>query len=116
MPRKSRKNVGLIGLGIIGARVAAGLRASGFHVFVWNRSAKPTPNFVGSPAEVAQLCEIVQLFVADAQALFDVVEQMKEALTPRHVVICNATVGPEATLEAARIVEETGAHFLDAPF
>ena len=116
MPRKSRKNVGLIGLGIIGSRVAAGLRSAGFHVFVWNRSAKAMPNFVGSPAEVAELCEIVQLFVPDAQALFDVIEQMKEVLTPRHVIVCNATVGPEATLEAARVVEETGAHFLDAPF
>ena len=116
MPRKSRKNVGLIGLGIIGSRVAAGLRASGFHVFVWNRTAKPAPNFVGSPAELAELCEIIQLFVADAQALFDVIEQMRDVLTPQHVIVCNATVGPEATIEAARIVEETGAHFLDAPF
>ncbi len=116
MPRKSRKNVGLIGLGIIGTRVAAGLRAAGFQVFVWNRSAKPAPNFVGSPAEVAELCEIIQIFVADAQALFDVIEQMRESLTPQHVVVCNSTVGPEATMEAARVVEEMGAHFLDAPF
>ena len=116
MPRKSRKNVGLIGLGIIGTRVAAGLRAAGFQVFVWNRTAKPAPNFVGSPAEVAELCEIIQVFVADAQALFDVIEQMKDALTPQHVVVCNSTVGPEATMEAARVVEEMGAHFLDAPF
>ncbi|MGB8169343.1 MAG: NAD(P)-dependent oxidoreductase [Chthoniobacteraceae bacterium] len=116
MPRKSRKNVGLIGLGIIGTRVAAGLRASGFQTFVWNRTAKPAPNFVGSPAEVAELCDIIQIFVADAQALFDVIEQMKDSLTPQHVVICNATVGPEATIEAARMVEEKGAHFLDAPF
>ena len=116
MPRKSRKNVGLIGLGIIGTRVAAGLRASGFQTFVWNRTAKPAPNFVGSPAEVAELCDIIQLFVADAQALFDVIEQMKDSLTPQHVIICNATVGPEATIEAARVVEEKGAHFLDAPF
>jgi len=116
MPRKSRKNVGLIGLGIIGSRVAAGLRASGFHVFVWNRTAKPAPNFVGSAAELAELCDIIQIFVADAQALFDVIEQMRDVLTPRHVIVCNATVGPEATIEAARIVEEAGAHFLDAPF
>jgi 3-hydroxyisobutyrate dehydrogenase-like beta-hydroxyacid dehydrogenase len=116
MPRKSRKNVGLIGLGIIGLRAAAGLRAAGFHVFVWNRTPKPAPNFLGSPAEVAGLCEIIQLFVADAQALFDVIEQMSEALTSRHLIICNSTVGPEATIEAARLVEARGAAFLDAPF
>ncbi len=116
MPRKSRKNVGLIGLGIIGTRVAAGLRASGFHVFVWNRSAKPAPNFVGSAAELAELCDIIQIFVSDAQALFDVIEQMRDVLTPQHILVCNSTVGPEATIEAARLTEETGAHFLDAPF
>lgn len=106
----------MIGLGIIGTRVAAGLRAAGFQVYVWNRTAKPAPNFLGSPAEVALSAEVIQIFVADAAALFEVIEEMSEALTPRHVVICNATVGPEAVLEAARLVEARGAQFLDAPF
>jgi 3-hydroxyisobutyrate dehydrogenase-like beta-hydroxyacid dehydrogenase len=116
MSRKSRKNVGLIGLGIIGSRIAAGLRTSGFQVFVWSRSARPVPNFLGSPAEVAELCEVIQLFISDSKALFEVIEAMRERLTPKHVVVCCATVGPEATIEAARLVEETGAKFLDAPF
>ena len=116
MPRKSRKNVGLIGLGIIGSRVAAGLRAAGFQVYVWNRSAKPSPNFLGSPGEIAQAADIIQIFVADAAALFEVIESMADALTPEHVVVCSATVGPEAVIEAARFVQARGAAFLDAPF
>ena len=116
MPRKSRKNVGLIGLGIIGGRVAAGLRSAGFQVFVWNRSAKPAPNFLGSPAEVAEACEIIQIFVSDAEALSEVIEAMSDSLTPRHVIVCNATVGPEAVLDAAKQVTNRGAQFLDAPF
>ena len=116
MARKSRKNVGLIGLGIIGSRVAAGLRASGYHVFVWNRTPKAAPNFLGSPAEVAEVCEIIQLFVADSQAVFQILEMLGDALTPRHVIVCSATIGAEATLEASRLVEEKGARFLDAPF
>ncbi len=116
MSRKARKNVGVIGLGIIGTRVAAGLRAAGYQVYVWNRSAKPAPNFLGSPAEVAESAEIIQIFVADAAALFDVVEAMSDALTPKHVIVCNATVGPEAVLEAAQLVQARGAQFLDAPF
>ena len=67
MPRKTRKNVGLIGLGIIGTRVAQSLRAAGFQVYVWNRTPKPAPNFLGSPAEIAALCDIIQLFVADSR-------------------------------------------------
>jgi len=116
MSRKSRKNVGVIGLGIIGTRVAAGLRAGGYQVYVWNRSAKPAPNFLGSPAEVAESAEIIQIFVADAAALFDVIEAMSESLTPKHIIVCCSTVGPEAVLEAAQAVQSRGAQFLDAPF
>ncbi|MHA3771598.1 NAD-binding protein [Verrucomicrobiota bacterium sgz303538] len=116
MPRKHRKNVGLIGLGIIGTRAAAGLRAAGYRVYVWNRTPKPIPNFLGSPAEVAQVCEIIQIFVADARALMEVLEAMRDSLTPGHVIVCNATIGPEATIEASKFVQERGARFLDAPF
>jgi 3-hydroxyisobutyrate dehydrogenase-like beta-hydroxyacid dehydrogenase len=116
MPRKSRKNVGLIGLGIIGSRVAAGLRAGGYHVFVWNRNPRPVPNFLGSPLEVAEMCEVIQLFVADGQAVFQTIEAFGDALTDKHVVVNCATIGPEATLEAARRVQARGAAFLDAPF
>jgi 3-hydroxyisobutyrate dehydrogenase-like beta-hydroxyacid dehydrogenase len=116
MPKKSRKNVGLIGLGIIGSRVANALRLGGFHVYVWNRTPRAAPNFLASPRQVAELCDVVQLFIADAQALFDVLDSMGDALTSSHVIVCNATVGPEATLDAARLVQDRGAQFLDAPF
>ena len=116
MPRKNRKNVGLIGLGIIGSRAAAALRSAGHHVFVWNRTPKPVANFLGSPAEVAELCEVVQIFVADSKAVFEIIDSLAETLTEKHIVVCSATIGPEATLEAARLVEERGAKFLDAPF
>ena len=116
MPKKSRKNVGLIGLGIIGSRVANALRVGGFHVYVWNRTPRAAPNFLASPRQIAELCDVIQLFVADAQALFDVLDAMGDALTASHIIVCNATVGPEATLEAARMVQERGGQFLDAPF
>src|SRR6188768_2262571 len=116
MARKSRKNVGLIGLGIIGARIAAGLRAAGYHVFVWNRTPKPVPNFVGSPAEVAEICDIIQIFVADAQAVREVVESFGDQLGPKHIIVNCATIGPEATVDIAQIVQGHGASFLDAPF
>jgi 3-hydroxyisobutyrate dehydrogenase-like beta-hydroxyacid dehydrogenase len=116
MPKKSRKNVGLIGLGIIGSRVANALRLGGFHVYVWNRTPRAAPNFLASPHQVAELCDVIQIFVADAQALFSVLDSMTSALTPSHLILCNSTVGPEATLDAARLVQEAGAQFLDAPF
>jgi 3-hydroxyisobutyrate dehydrogenase-like beta-hydroxyacid dehydrogenase len=116
MRRKLRKTAGVIGLGIIGARVAAGLRAAGYHAYVWNRTARPVPNFLPSPGEVAGSAEVIQLFVSDGAAVMQVLEALGPKLTPAHVVVCCATIGPEATLEAAKFVEDRGARFLDAPF
>ncbi len=115
-PRNQKKNVGVIGLGIIGTRVAAGLRHAGFQSFVWNRSPKSVPNFLGSPAEVAELCEVIQLFVADGAAVMDTIDALRPALTPQHIIVCNATIGLDATLDAAKKVRQLGASFLDAPF
>ena len=116
LSNKNRKNVGVIGLGIIGTRVAAGLRHGGFNTFVWNRTPRPAPNFLGSPVEVAHECEIIQVFVADAQAVLETIESLSSALTPKHLIICNATIGLEGTLAAAERVRQLGARFLDAPF
>ena len=111
-----RLNAGVIGLGIIGSRVAAHLRTAGFAVSVWNRTPKTEPNFLGSPAAVASAADVIQLFVADPQAVYEVIEAMGEGLSSRHTVVCSATIGRDATLEAAKRVRERGARFLDAPF
>ena len=116
MARRTRKNVGVLGLGIIGSRVAENLRARGFHVFVWNRNPRPVPNFVGAPAELAEMCDYIQIFVSDDDALLDVVRQMAPALAPRHIVIAHPTVAPHSMRTAAELVERRGARFVEPPF
>jgi 3-hydroxyisobutyrate dehydrogenase-like beta-hydroxyacid dehydrogenase len=116
MARRTRKNVGVLGLGIIGSRVAENLRERGFHVFVWNRNPRPVPNFVGAPAELAEMCDYIQIFVSDDDALLDVVRQMSPALGPRHIVIAHPTVAPHSMRMAADLVERRGARFVEAPF
>jgi 3-hydroxyisobutyrate dehydrogenase-like beta-hydroxyacid dehydrogenase len=116
MSIRTRKNVGVIGLGIIGQRVAENLRERGFHVFVWNRTPRAVPNFVGSPAEVAELCDVIQIFVSDDEALLQTVQRITRDLTPNHVVMAHCTVSPDTMRAAAEIVEKRGARFLDAPF
>jgi 3-hydroxyisobutyrate dehydrogenase-like beta-hydroxyacid dehydrogenase len=116
MARRPKKNVGVIGLGIIGSRVTDNLRQKGFPVFVWNRSPRPVPNFVGAPAEVAEMCDYIQIFVSDDDALLDMVRQMAPALAPRHIVLAHSTVAPHSMRAAADIVERRGARFVEAPF
>ncbi len=112
----SKNKAGVIGLGIIGSRVAASLRRAGYRTFVWNRSPRPEPNFLGSPAEVADAARYVQLFVSDEKALFECIEAMAPALTRDHIVLNHASISPEHTLRAAEMVWASGAKFLDAPF
>jgi 3-hydroxyisobutyrate dehydrogenase-like beta-hydroxyacid dehydrogenase len=62
------------------------------------------------------MCEVIQLFVADGAAVFQTVEAFGDALTDKHVIVNCATIGPDATIEAARMVQSRGATFLDSPF
>lgn len=116
MASRTRKNIGVVGLGIIGQRVVNNLRERGFHVFVWNRTPRPVPNFVGSPAEVAELCDFIQIFVSDDDALLQMVQRMTPNLTAQHIVMAHCTVSPDTMRAAAEIVERRGAHLLDCPF
>lgn len=110
------KRVGVLGLGIIGSRVAENLRKADFDVFVWSRSARPTPGFLASPAEVAEAAQVIQIFVRDDAALAEAMESMASRLKPGHIVMNHSTVSPAATRAAAEVCKKAGAGFLDAPF
>ncbi len=114
--KSQHANVGVVGLGIIGRRIAAHLRRKGFPVYVWNRSPRPVPNFVGSLGELAELCQYIQIFVSDDNALLQTAEQLSEKLTPRHVVLAHCTVAPDSMRASAEIVERRGARFVEATF
>ena len=116
MSSRTRKNIGVLGLGIIGQRVVSNLRERGFHVFVWNRTPRPVPNFVGSPAEVAELCDYIQIFVSDDDALLQMIQRMTPNLTAHHVVMAHCTVSPDTMRAAAEMVERRGGQLLDCPF
>lgn len=116
MASRTRKNIGVLGLGIIGQRVVGSLRERGFHVFVWNRTPKPVPNFVGSPAEVAELCDYVQIFVSDDDALLQMMQRMTPNLTANHIIMAHCTVSPDTMRAAAEMAERRNARLLDCPF
>ena len=109
-------NIGVVGLGIIGRGIAAHLRRKDFPVFVWNRSPRPVPNFVGSLGDLAELCNYIQIFVSDDDALLQTAEQLSEKLTQRHVVLAHSTVAPDSMRAAADIVQRRGARFVEACF
>lgn len=108
--------VGLLGLGIIGSRVAENLRQAGHEVFVWSRSARDVAGFQSTAREVAEAAHIIQIFVRNDEALLSALRAMQPVLTADHIIINHATVSKNATLEAAALCAEAKASFLDAPF
>ena len=108
--------VGVIGLGIIGSRVAKNLRKKGFEVYVWNRTPKTEPNFVNSPAEVAKAAQIIQIFVSNDAAVLETLAALRTELTPNHLILIHSTISPETVQKARDVVTSTGAHLVDAPF
>ncbi len=110
------ERIGIIGLGIIGSRIADHLRKRGHDVYVWSRSPRPVPNFLGSAQEVAQTCNVLQFFVSDDAALLQAVQSVASVLTKNHVLLFHTTVSPETIKRAGGIVTSVGAQFLEAPF
>jgi 3-hydroxyisobutyrate dehydrogenase-like beta-hydroxyacid dehydrogenase len=110
---------GVIGLGLIGSRVAARVAAAGFPLAVWNRTRRDIPGLppaAANPEAVAEAADILQIFVSDDDALGETVRQILPCLGARHVVLCHATVAPQTVREMAAAAAQQGAAFLDAPF
>ena len=117
MAAKSR--AGVIGLGIIGSRVAKRLADAGFPLAVWSRSGKQLPGLPRPAVDLSSLAEatdILQVFVSDDAALRETIDKLLPSLQPRHVVLCHATVAPETVCAVAEAVAAHGAALLDAPF
>jgi 3-hydroxyisobutyrate dehydrogenase-like beta-hydroxyacid dehydrogenase len=74
------------------------------------------PNFVGAPEELAEMCDYLQIFVSDDEALLAVARQLSPGLGARHIVMAHSTVAPHSMSAAAEIIERRGARFIEAPF
>ncbi len=114
---------GFIGLGAMGAPIAANLAAAGLLHRVWNRTHDKALAFAeaqrttpaASPAELARDCELIMTCVADGPDMLEVVEQLAPGITAGTTVIDLSTTSVEAAREAGRLVEAAGGDFLDAP-
>lgn len=119
------KQIGFIGLGIMGKPMALNLIKAGFDVTVYNRTASKAEQLVSqgakkaaSPAEVAGQTTVVITIVSDTPDVESVILGKKgviEKIRPDSVVIDMSTISPEATREIAARLKEKGAHMLDAP-
>lgn len=114
---------GFIGLGAMGAPMAANLNRAGALAAVWNRTpakAQSVADELGvgvaeSPAALAQQVDAILLCVSADADVLAVIEALEPGLRPGQVVIDHSTVQPQTAQAAAARLAARGVDFLDAP-
>ncbi|MEP7216275.1 MAG: NAD(P)-dependent oxidoreductase [Anaerolineaceae bacterium] len=117
--------VGFIGLGIMGAPMAANLLSAGFQLSVWNRTAGRADSLLAagaslaaSPREVAEVSEVTLSCVTnspDVEAITLGPNGIIEGAAPGSVYIDCSTISPEVTRAIASKLAAAGVSMLDAP-
>lgn len=117
--------VGFIGLGIMGAPMAANLLRAGFDVTVWNRSPSRTAplleagaNGADSPADVAAASEVTLSCVTNSGDVEEVAlgpGGVIEGAKPGSVYIDCSTIAPETARKVAAALAKRSVAMLDAP-
>jgi 3-hydroxyisobutyrate dehydrogenase len=115
--------VGIIGLGAMGAPMACNLARAGYLSAVWNRTASRAEALaqelsvtcVNGPAELAGLVDAIFVCVSADADVLEMIEAMGPGLQKGQVVIDVSTVSSNTARKAARMLGKSGASFLDTP-
>ena len=115
-------NVAFLGLGIMGSRMAANLRAAGHHVVVWNRTAAKAlalgDPVAATPAEAARGAEVVISMVVDGPQVEAVLlgdDGAAGGADEGALFVDMSTISPRTARSVAERLEARGLRFLDAP-
>jgi len=125
----SRPRIGYLGLGLMGAPMAARLLKAGYEVTVWNRSpAKAAPlvalgaKQADTPAGLAEASDLVLMCLMDAAAVEHVVfgeagiASVKGPDAGPTILVDFSSIHPDATRAlAARLKQANGMAWIDAP-
>jgi 3-hydroxyisobutyrate dehydrogenase len=119
------ENVAILGLGTMGAGMAANLLKAGFSLSVYNRTAAKAQALIGAgarfastPAEAARDASVIISMLADDTASREVWlgnGGALEAATKGAILIESSTVSPAWIAELAKLAAQRGVHLLDAP-
>ncbi len=118
------ENVALLGLGTMGAGMAANLLKAGFSLTVYNRTSAKAQVLVGAgahfastPAAAAKGASVIISMLADDAASREVWLGEEGALEAAEdaILIESSTVSPAWIAELAAVAAQRGSDFLDAP-
>jgi 2-hydroxy-3-oxopropionate reductase len=116
--------VGFIGLGIMGAPMAANLLKGGRAVWLMSRSGVPHTlldaggHACASPREVASQADVIILMLPDTpdvEAVLFGADGVVHGLSAGTVVVDMSSISPIATKDFAARIAQAGADYVDAP-
>jgi 2-hydroxy-3-oxopropionate reductase len=118
------EKIGFIGLGIMGAPMAANLQAGGHTLYLHDVTSPPISlvehgaTVCTSGAEVAMRADIVIVMVPDTphvEAVLFGEKGVERGLTPGKTVVDMSSISPIATKAFAKAINQLGCDYLDAP-
>ncbi len=123
------RNIGFIGLGLMGRPMAANLLKAGHSLSVWNRNALRAQELVhggatlaNNPREVAAGSDLLITMVSDPLALEEVLwghegknDGALDGLKPGTIYMDCSTISPALAKKVAAVCAERKIRFLDAP-
>ena len=119
------ERIGFVGLGTMGAAMAANVRRAGFEVTAWNRTPGRATALLDlgaieadAPADVARSSDIVIVCVSDTpdvEAVLFGADGVADGLASGGLVIDCSTISPGATAAFAARLADAGIAFVDAP-
>jgi 3-hydroxyisobutyrate dehydrogenase len=119
------RNIGFIGLGIMGRAMARRLLDAGHRLAVWNRDASKAAELVAAgarqaatPRAVAEGADVVITIVTDSAAVKAVIlgkDGVAEGVSEGAVVVDMTTMHPSAAREVGRALRAKKVGFLDSP-
>jgi 3-hydroxyisobutyrate dehydrogenase len=114
--------VGFVGLGVMGTRMAGHLLDKGHSVIVWNRTASRAEPLKSKGATVAESlrelaagCGTIFICVSRTEDVEEVIEQLAQGAKPNTLFIDHSTIEPSAAKQFAEKLAAIGHRFIDAP-
>ena len=119
------KQIGFVGMGLMGQPMAGCLSGAGYPLMVWNRTPEKTrpllekgAKWADSPKAVAQASDVVLTMVTDSKASEEVIcgkNGILEGAHPGLVLIDMGSIAPEVSRSIALLAKDKGVPMLDAP-
>ncbi|HET6195214.1 MAG TPA: nuclear transport factor 2 family protein [Acetobacteraceae bacterium] len=110
----SSQVIAVLGLGRMGAAMAARLVSLGCKVTGWTRSGRRVDavDMAGDPADAVASADVVILALFDGPACAQVLDRVRSALRPGTIVVNTSTIAPA---EAAALAGQLGTSYVHAP-